>query len=170
MAMAIKITTAADETGSAAVLKTIVTAAKSLHDITPRTLKTLQYLARNEKIAIAFDGPKVIGWVIAEPLNVHTEELGMAYVMPAYRKQDVLKKLIALLENQKVTQVFATYSPDIMSYMNSAHGFTQSSLIQVSLVTNGRFLTKRLSPKVIKSIGGRLKRTPALYAIRRATK
>ena len=168
--MAIVVTSAASKTNTPSVLRTIIEVVAASPDITPRSNKTLQDLAKHGHIAVAFDGKKTVGWLIAEPLGVAAEELGMAYVLPDYRRKDILKRLIEVLEDRRKTQVFATYTPEIVTYMETAHGFEKSTLSAVTLATNGRFLTKRLSPKVITSIGGRLTKKPAHYALRKAVK
>lgn len=168
--MAIVITSAAAKTSTPSVIGAIVKVAKTSPDITPRSHKTLQTLAKRGKIAVAFDGKKTVGWLIAEPLGTSIEELGMAYVLTDYRRKDILKRLIEILEDRCQTQVFATYIPEIVTHMKTVHGFEKSTLAGVTLATKGRFLTKRLSPKVIKSIGSRLNKAPAYYALRKAVK
>ena len=168
--MAITVSTSASKTSKPAVLKAMLDVAQTSLDITPRKLEILQTLASHGKIAVAFDGTAPVGWLIAEPLGSSIEELGMAYVLPAYRRQAVLKKLIEALEDRTKTQVFATYAPEIITYMKTNYGFSESNLAAIGRATKGRFLTKRLSPRVLRSIGGRLKSKPVYYALRKAVR
>ncbi len=164
--MAVEITNKLSPDSETAVLQSIAQITSDTPALTPRSYTRLKKLASLGLVAVAFDSKKVIGWLIAEPLRKNVYELGMAYVHPAYRRSGILKKLIQRLIEKDATQLFATYQPEILSYMMKEHGFSRTTLPGIVLKSKGTFLLKRLSPTIIGKIMRRTAKQKVHYGIR----
>lgn len=156
---------------------TTATDAKYIHkksqqvpQLTPRPLNRIMTLSRQNKIAVARDNKKIIGWVISEPLVGKVSELGLGFVEKPYRGQGLLYKMLKpLTNNPEESFVFATFEQRIMDSMKEKLDFEPSTLLSITLISRGKFITKRLaSSAAARRVATHLSKRKALYGIRMA--
>lgn len=126
-------------------------------DLTPRSRKTLDQLATQNRIAFLLEGKNLAGWALIEELIPNLSELGMAYIKPEHRGPSAFHALCRLLSTQDERLVLATYDDALISYAKTVWRWKEKSLWQVVLLSRGKFITKRLDRSSRSSIQERMK-------------
>lgn len=126
-------------------------------DLTPRSRKTLDQLATQNRIAFLLEGKNLAGWALIEELKPNLSELGMAYIKPEHRGPSAFHALCRLLSTQDERLVLATYDDALISYAKTVWRWKEKSLWQVVLLSRGKFITKRLDRSSRSSIQERMK-------------
>ena len=127
----------------------------------------LENAARNNNLYLAFSDRELIGWAIAEPLTKKVSELGMAYVKPEFRKERVLHGLLGNVAQRPERILIATYNQELLHYAITTWNCTELSLLKVTILTRGRFITKRLNNETRKHVNAHLRAGKPLFAITR---
>lgn len=166
--MAIKVTVTLPADNYEAIIASIAKSVAANPDLTPRSLETITMLVTQRRLSVLLDDTIPVGWLASEALTPTVDELGMAYIDPAYRGKHHLDALLRALLHPNKSYIFATYNPDIVAFTIAKHGFSKSSLFAVTKLSKGRFLRKRLNRKAVRSIHGRMRRQTAYYAVRKA--
>ena len=138
------------------------------HEVTPRSRSVLENAVRNNNLYLAFSDRELIGWAIAEPLTNKVTELGMAYVKPEFRKEHVLHGLLGEVAKRPERIIIATYNENLIDYAKAAWNCDELSLLQVALITRGRFIAKRLNPETRRHVNAHLKIGKPRFAITRS--
>lgn len=166
--MAVRLTNNLSHDDANAVIREIIYISESqAHEITPRSKMALENAARNNNLYLAFSDRELIGWAIAEPLTKKVSELGMAYVKPEFRKGRVLHGLLGEVAKRPENIIFATYNEGLIEYAKSAWNCKELSLFKVTLLTQGRFITKRLNAETRKHVNAHLRAGKPRFAITR---
>ncbi len=140
----VTVTTSFSEVQREEILKKIELTLTLESEITRRPQKNLLRLFESHSVACAFDNKTLVGWLVAVPLTSNCQELAMAYVIPEYRRQGVLSKLIdQLIERQRVS-VIVTFHPHLAHFLQRQYNFRVATLRAVTVMTRGRFITTRL--------------------------
>ncbi|MEI6850382.1 MAG: GNAT family N-acetyltransferase [Candidatus Saccharibacteria bacterium] len=158
--MAITVTT--DPT--AKDLDEIIRLLNETDELTPRSKASL----KSNKIAIARDENKIVGWLISEHLCSNVYEIGGAYIHPSYRRQGIFSRLIDELTLKNQTYVVASYSPYIINHFCNNHGYHKSSLLEITSLSRGKFITKRVHSCL--RVASHLAKRQAIYIVRLAKK
>lgn len=144
-------------------LDEIVQQLRDTTELTPRTRASLEL----NQVAVARDGNKMIGWLISEYLRRNVYEIGGAYINPSYRRQGIFSRLIDKLTLSNQTYIVASYSPYIINHFYNSHKFKKSSLLQVTFLSRGKFITKRVRSSL--RVASHLTKHQAIYIVRLAT-
>lgn len=142
---------------------------RGVDSVTPRpTHHILHSLARGD-VALAFDHDKLVGWLIATRHSDSTQELGMAYVLPAYRRRGIVTLLIESLVHKRRTTLAATYEPYLVRTLIEKWGFRSSSLREFNFMTKNRFLLSRIrTPSTLAAVFRHIRQRPPIYLIRQS--
>lgn len=127
------------------ILSEISRVIRVVPSLTPRSESELRAALRSHNLAIALDHDVVVGWLLATPFNSKVQELGMAYIEPAYRDDGILKRLIDELIDRRPVSVAVTYETRLQTSLMKHWGFEPSSLRECVVLSNGKFLLYRLT-------------------------
>lgn len=153
---------ASDQCG--VIADTMFAAAKQVPSLTPRTYRQLLKSLHSGNIAVAFDGDKLIGWLMATPYIQDIQELGMAFVLPGYRHQGILKHMIACLIDKRPMTLVVTYETKIATMLVSHWQFQPSSLVRFAYLTRSQFIVGRLSSLTsIKTVLSHMAKAKPIY-------
>lgn len=133
--------------------------------LTPRGVRKLEELANSGNLAQITQDELLIGWAVVEPLTSNYAEVGLVYIKPQYRSAEVFNQLMKLLATRPERMILATYDASLIRYVKHAWKAKQVSLLQVILLSRGKFITKRLDKQSRKAIRQKLEADKPLYAI-----
>lgn len=156
-----------DENGSV-ILEKIFEITSAEPRLTPRSLEKLKRLARDKNVLVAYVDGQLSGWAIREPLGGKVYELGLFYVMPQFRSEDVFSHLCPALLSRSGTYIFATYNARLMNLAKQKFGFRETKLVELALKSRGRFITKRLDAESRRSVKEKMRDEKPILAIREA--
>lgn len=134
-------------------------------DLTPRSLETLFHLSNEKRLITAFQDDQLIGWAVVEKLTKSVSELGMAYVKPEFRRKGVLHRMLDEASKRPEILVLASFSPELIEYGVRRWDARRSSLWEVALISRGRFITKRLKSRTMRTVNKHLSERRPLFAI-----
>lgn len=147
--------------------KSIAVMMKTIESITPRTKKQIAAALKNNDMALAFDDTKLVGWLIATPYSDHVQEIGMAYIIPKYRRQRITHQLIQQLINRRTITLVVTYTPHLEKMLVDTWHFRTSSLREFSRLTKTRFILGRLgSVSSVIAVARHLRSQSPYYLVR----
>ncbi len=128
-----------------ATINTIMRITKQTPSITPRTKKQLHAALKNNHVALAFDGDRLVGWLVGTSYSNSIQEIGMAYILPKYRDHGIINQLIAPLVVKHNTNLAVTYETYLVELLVKKWSFRHSSLFEFNKRTGFAFLYSRIS-------------------------
>jgi hypothetical protein len=129
----------------AAVAATIVRLASGEPTITVRSARVLRRALRDERLIVAREGARVVGWFLAEPCGGQVQELGFLFVDRTVRNQGVLAEMLDLGLRLRPRSVAVTFRADLAQFLIREKGFRASTLAELIRVSHGWFLLRRLT-------------------------
>jgi len=133
--------------------------------LTPRSIARLTELAQSEKLAVLFADGKLAGWAAVEKLTKNISELGLLYMKPEYRSPENFNALAQLIMNSDDRYLLATYDQILIRYLKTAWHAKSTNLLGATLISRGKFITKRLNRASRNAVRSHLKQGKPLYAI-----
>lgn len=127
------------------ILSEISRVVHAVPSLTPRPKSELRAALQSRNLAVALDRDEVVGWLLATPFSSKVQELGMAYIEPAYRDAGILKRLIDELIDRRSISVAVTYETRLQASLMKHWGFEPSSLRECVRLSKGKFLLHRLT-------------------------
>jgi len=124
----------------------VLARAASSPEITPRPRAELLRALRHDRLVVAHDGDRVVGWFLSEPCGRGVHELGFLFVDPSARGDGVLLALLDQALAIEPRAVSVTFRPDFARWLIRARGFRRVTLATVTRASRGRFLLRRLAP------------------------
>ena len=137
--------------------------------LTPRSLESLQQLARAKRLILVFNQRELVGWACLEPLTKTLSELGFAYIKPEHRRQGGFEAIVETVAKLGKPVVMATYNQELMDYGVKNWGIEQVSLLKVAWLSRGKFITKRLDRQTRNAVRQHLSAGKPLYAYAKGT-
>lgn len=160
----VTITTSIPSQQHKSVTNTILATARQVPSLTPRTSRQLIKSLRSGNLALAFKGGKLIGWLLATPYPYKVQELGMAFVLPEYRNQGTLKRMISFLVDKRPVTLAVTYEPKIATMLADNWQFRPSSFAQFIFFTRAGFIVDRVrSPNSIRAVVSHMATARPIY-------
>ncbi len=129
-----------------------------------RTKKELQDAYDENRLLVAYDNLKIVGWVMRISLSAGKQELASAYIEENYRRKGIFRKLLTDGLGKTQTSVLVTYQSALAPFLLET-GFVRSSFVEVLKVGGIRFLTNRLNPRRLASIGNHYKKLRPMYFV-----
>jgi hypothetical protein len=130
-----------------------------------RSFKELNDLYFKKQIIFCFSGKHLASFIIKSTLGSNVWELSGAYTFPEFRKKSLFENLILVTTKEKGVYIGVTFIPWLAHYLEN-HGFRKSNLLEISLLTRGRFFLTRLNWGRIGSIISHLAKNKAIYLIK----
>lgn len=129
-----------------------------------RTKRELQKAYGENRLLVACDNSKIIGWMIIINLSLGVQELASAYVEEHYRMRGIFTLLLKKALSKTHKSIFVTYNRDLESLLLKT-GFGKSSFLEIVKVGGSRFLINRFNFRRLISIRNHYKMLRPMYFV-----
>lgn len=133
-------------------------------ELTIRSVSVLRRALASARLAVAMDSGEVRGWFLSEPGGAH--EIGFVWVHPDERDGATFERMLTLLTGLEPVAVAVTFRPAFAEWLVRSRGFRLSTLAEVTRLTHGAFLWRRLNPRRLAAVAGHSAGGAPVYLVR----
>jgi len=161
----ITVTTAVEPTRQAGLAARIHALSLAEPKITPRPVRSLRRALRGGRLVVAEDGARVVGWFLSEPCGRGVHELGFLFVDSSVRGDDVLLRMLDAGLALDRRAVAVTFRAGFAEWLVGSRAFRRSSLGEVTRLSRGFFILRRLAPRRLAAALRRTSASEAFYLV-----
>jgi hypothetical protein len=146
-----------------ALVDEIRSIARAHPELSERSVRSLRRALRHERLAVAVDDGRVVGWFLSEGTGWAPHELGFLFVERPFRTGQVFDRMLSELLEIEPRAVAATFRPAFAEWLQRSYGFERVSLGRVVALSRGTFLLRRLTPARLSAVARHTSSAAPIY-------